>query len=370
MASRKTRTPTRENKSRLTQPSAAAAQFALQQTQHKARNTQQSLQGIIDMLRRENTALDEQVQLCLAVEGLGPVAPIRTLKRDGGLPEATYVALASDWHMGERVRKNQVQGLNEYNPEIAAERAHKYFRSNLIMLQASRSAWNVNQLLLWLGGDLMTGYIHEEYLMENFLTPTEELLLCFETISAGLRFILAEYDVERVVIVTNQGNHGRGQQKKITADYRTSYEHLLYQLLRKAFEHEPRIQWQIGDGYLNTFELYGVTIDFHHGDEVMYAGGVGGIYVPLYRRIQRLGSGAIVDVSGHHHELGFAKGIAKNGSLIGPTPYGLNKGFKPEPAMQGSFIVDAKHKIPCAMNPIFVETRSDPARLRRASRSK
>ena len=56
---------------------------------------------------------------------------IRARKEQRGkhFQAATYVMLASDWHIEERVRPETVGWRNEYSPEIAQERAERFFKS-------------------------------------------------------------------------------------------------------------------------------------------------------------------------------------------------------------------------------------------------
>jgi hypothetical protein len=347
-------------RSKLTQAPPHDATAALEQARKARRHlaaTRATLEAALKAAESRADTAEAQLEALLGVAQADP-KPIRALKAAGkAKPEAAYVMMASDWHVGERVRPQMVGGLNEYTPEIAQERAEQYFRSNLKMLNAARSAWDVRQLVFWWGGDFMTGYIHEEYQAENYLSPTEEMFLAYEVLLRGVRFILAEYDVERVVIPTSSGNHGRGTKKKQTSDFRTSYEFLMYRMLQKALADEPRVEVKLGTGYENHLDIYGFRVAFHHGDEVQYNGGVGGIYPALFRRIHRVGAGGFareLDVFGHHHTLGFAPAAFGNGSLIGYSAFAAAKGFRPEPPQQGSFVIDAKHRVPSAMNPIFV----------------
>lgn len=286
---------------------------------------------------------------------------IRAAKaRRGALPAATYFALLSDWHVGERVRKSEVGGLNEYNPDIAADRARQCFKSNLVMLRAARSAWNVDTLALLPIGDFITGWIHDEYEAENFLTPHEESNFAYELLEDGILFLLKESDCEKILIATAQGNHGRGTKKPRTAgSYRNSHEYWLYQRLAQRFQGEPRITFQIAQGYYNDINVYGKIVRPSHGDGVKYGGGIGGISVPFNRRIGREAQGASAEVliypHGHFHTYDPAANRLGNGSLIGPNAFGIRCGFAPEPAVQASFVVDSRHRVVSNINRIFVE---------------
>jgi len=325
------------------------------------------LKAIIRDLERRNTELQDKVEFMLGLADLADSIdrplPIREQPSERqGLPQATYVMLASDWHMGERVRPETVGHRNEYTPEIAQERAEQFFRSNLTMLHAARSAWHIAQGVLWLGGDLMTGYIHEEYEQENFLSPTEEAQLVFDTLCRGIDFLLRESDLEHLLIPTSNGNHGRTNKKpRIAGAHRNSYEFMLYHLLARTYADEPRVSFQVASGYHNPVDVYGFTIRFHHGDAVRYQGGVGGLTVPLYRRIGRQAqSGQRVDLDclGHFHQLQFPRGAVINGSLVGWNSYAEHMGLEYEEPMQASFVVDSKYQLVSHCNPILVVPHS------------
>ena len=294
---------------------------------------------------------------------------IRKLKGQGKrLPAAAYIMLASDWHMGERVRPENVNFKNEYNPEIAQERAAQYWKSQLRMLASARAAWDIRQGVLWLGGDLMTGYIHEEYLEENFLSPVEESLLVAKTVEIGILELLANGDFEKLLIVTSNGNHGRtGQRIKIATYAKNSFEWLLYQFLAHMFRNEPRVKFQIGVGYTNVVDLYGFRIGFHHGDAIGYAGGIGGTTIPANRRIGRQAQGVPIRwegtergaphlyVHGHFHHRLFGTAFIQNGSLIGYNDFAERIGCPYEDPMQTSFVIDERYKLVSHYNPILVQ---------------
>jgi hypothetical protein len=277
------------------------------------------------------------------------------------LPEATYFMLASDWHVGERVRPNEIGGRNEYKPEIATARAEQYFKSNLLMMNAARSAWSIDTAVLWIGGDLCTGYIHEEFVAENFLSPLEEMALAFDLMERGIKYLLNHGDLARLVVVTSNGNHGRTTKKVHAAGgFRNSYEFAMYKQLAKRFENEPRVTFQLGEGYYNDLRVYGEVIRFSHGDGVKFGGGVGGISVPFNRRIGREAQSVgriLLYCHGHFHTYDPGRRRVGNGSLIGFNSYADRNGFEFEEPMQASFVVDSRHKVVSNLNPILLVKR-------------
>lgn len=287
--------------------------------------------------------------------------PIRPLGTRGPLPEATYGSAASDWHPGMQIRYSETNGLNEFTPEIFELRAERFFQRNLLMLNSARSAWDVNTYLLWLGGDLMENFLHDENYSENTLSPTEECVLLFNTLKRGIDFLLAKSNCARIRIVTNNGNHGRNTKKMHAAGaFRRSYEFMIYQLLQQHYADEPRIEWQLCLGYEHIVDIYGWKLRTHHGDAIKYNSGVGGIAPALYRRIGRAAQYADWDLMGHFHQWQFMTRAMINGSLCGYNSFAQRLGFPFEEPIQISWVLDAKHKVPSNMNPIFCKEERRP----------
>lgn len=325
---------------------------------------------IVRALEREITELEARQGFLDKLADAPDPKPYKIKKRRNQgktLPAATYFMLASDWHMGERVRPENVGYKNEYNPEIAQERAWQYWDSQLQMLNASRSAWDIRQGVLWLGGDLMTGYIHEEYLEENFLSPVEESILVYDTMVSGIQMLLDRSDLEHILIPTSNGNHGRtGQRIKIASYAKNSYEWMTYQYLAKWFANEDRVTFQIANGYNNVVDTYGFRTNFHHGDAIGYAGGIGGTTIPTNRRIGRQAQGVPLrwegtgrgvphlHVHGHFHELMYPRWFIQNGSLIGWNDFAVRIGCGFQDPIQASFVIDEKFKMVSNFNPIIV----------------
>lgn len=342
----------------------AREQLARDKVRIKAGATISELKRQLRELEHAHELSEKRIEFLTALDTAPPanfkIAVPKAQPRTG-LPIASYFAAASDWHVGERVRKAEVHGLNEYNPDIARERARQFFKSNRIMLNAARSAWTIRHAVLLALGDFMTGWIHEDYVAENFMSPIEEMLFAFELLEEGIIEALATWDIESLDIYTANGNHGRvGKKKTIAGAFRTSYEFGMYKMLARRFADNPRVRFHVTEGYYGHIPIYGRTVRVSHGDEIMYSGGVGGITVPFYRRRGREADvdvpvPILVDVFGHHHTLGFPRRAVTNGSLIGPTPFGVAKGFGAEAPMQASFVVDSLYGLVSNMNPILVE---------------
>lgn len=254
------------------------------------------------------------------------------------------IMLCSDWHCGAVVRPESVNGLNEFDVSIFHERAQNLFRNALKVVNMVRSSVAINEMVVWLGGDLIDNWLHPEQVQQQELSPTQQLIECERAIVAGLGYLLEHGNFERIVVPASHGNHGRTTPKMQAGNsHATSYEWLMYQSLQRHFRNEPRIEWQVANGYVTYITVLGQVVRFHHGDACRYQGGIGGLTIPLTKWIHRADAAIRADhtFQGHFHQLTLGPNWSVNGSLIGPTEYGLKLGFAPERPQQLMRFIDS-----------------------------
>ncbi len=276
------------------------------------------------------------------------VEPIERTEHVSGLREATACALASDWHIEERVDSASVNGVNEYNLEIARARAQRFFSGFSYLTRYHQDHFAIRNGLLWLGGDLITGYLREENLEHNELSPVQAIAELHEWIAAGVRQYLHETEVQTLRIVCNSGNHGRLTDKvRPSTREANSIEWLLYVGLAREFKNEPRVEFVLPMGSQTYVKIYDVTIRFTHGDETKFGGGVGGIMIPIRKAIAKWQTVRYADVTamGHYHQEYFLRDLLVNGSLIGYNNYGLSIAAPYEDPRQSFFLVDSRRGV-------------------------
>ena len=130
---------------------------------------------------------------------------ISTSKSSGGKSEATAFLIASDWHMEEEVKKEKVNGLNEYNLTIASERAQYFFKNGLKLVNMNAKEVSIKEVVVALIGDFCSNNIHEELLETCLLRPMEAVLFAQKHIIAGLEYLLqnSAYNITVPCIVGN-----------------------------------------------------------------------------------------------------------------------------------------------------------------------
>ncbi len=302
---------------------------------------------------------DRQIAAITALQA--PAKPLE-IKADLSTKKGQAVAIiqATDWHVEERVDPRTVNGLNEYTPEIAERRARAFFRNSLKLVRKERQDVKIDTLILHLGGDLISGYIHEELEESNALSPIEATMFAKSLVRAGLQMLRADGEFKQIVVVCNHGNHGRTTKKiRVSTGARNSYEFLMYHALASDFAGDKGIRFQIADGYFAYVQAFDYTLRFHHGDAVKYHGGIGGVSIPLLKFLHRANTQrrADGDFIGHFHQLTPFSRVHKsaiNGSLIGFNAYAMRIGASPEPPLQNFQLLDAARGF-TVHAPIFVE---------------
>lgn len=274
---------------------------------------------------------------------------------------AAICIVVSDMHIEEKVDPSVVNFLNSYDPKEAKRRMENLFRNGLFLSDFVRKGINADTLILALLGDGISGYIHDELIESNHLSPTEAILYLQDMLCDGIEFMIKEGGFKNIIIPCKWGNHGRLQQKKkINTAYANNLEWLMYHNMAKIYSKTPNVDFIIDNSYHTYLKLWNgkYTIRFHHGDSIKYGGGIGGITIPVKKAIAAWNTSpngrADLDVFGHFHQYQDNMDFVCNGSLIGPSPYSIEIKAPYQEPCQSFFVVD-KNKGKTLSCPIFVK---------------
>jgi hypothetical protein len=306
-----------------------------QQRDTARKDLRQALERIDDLER----ALERYEDI--ASQPLPRIEPVRLRP---GLRPAAAVALLSDVHAEERVVPTAAIS-NRYDLAIAEHRVGRFFAGVEWLVAKTSRDFAIDTLVLWLGGDLITGDIHEELLETAEVPPASAVLAIRGWLVAGLRRVLAALPELSVVVPCSYGNHGRTTKKtRAATGYGHSWEWLLYHVLASDFADEPRVHFSVTTDAIQYVDVLDYTLAFSHGDAMRYNGGVGGITIPATKAVLRWQRWKQCDYYhfGHFHTRIDLGEFAFNGSVIGPSPFGLRIGAPPEPPQQSFYVLDAK----------------------------
>jgi hypothetical protein len=248
--------------------------------------------------------VEERLDALLTIRGNKTKRRKLTTKKRGKGRGVAVIVPATDWHVEERIFLAGTNGKNEFNIAEAERRIKQYYQKVLHLINHQNTLAPVTELWHPLLGDLISGYIHEELMESNELSPTEACFFAQSMVIAGINLWLQETDLP-IFVPTCCGNHGRTTTKKrIKTSFKNSFEWLMYKNIEQHFASEPRVTCMVGEGYHNIQTIVKRRIRFHHGDGLRYNGGVGGITIPVNKSVAQWNKSEHVDldVFGHYHQ--------------------------------------------------------------------
>ena len=202
------------------------------------------------------------------------------------------------------------------------------------------------------------------------MAPMESVFWLRAEVTAGLRFLCEELDVEELIVVWQYGNHGRNTRKpRVATAAEHNFEWMLGQFMQQDVLQQPwakkkRMRFIAERGYHTYLDLSGFAVRFHHGDNVRYQGGVGGLTIPLNKAIGEWNKAKVadLDVIGHwHQETDMARAVV-NGSLIGYNAYAVAIKAGYEPPAQGFFEIDLARRKKTGYFTVHVTPKPEAAR--------
>ena len=331
-----------------------AEEAAASRTVERAREAARREGRIAGALRADLDRLERSLEIALDLSRPLPAVPVRG-RPSVGSKQACPIFVASDWHVEERVLASHVNGLNEYGPEVARKRAARWVEGCLWLLDTHRGGTRIDEAVLAIIGDMVTGFIHEEFVAGNAMLPTEAIEHAQELLHDSIVTLLRRAKLKALRVVCSRGNHGRTTKKTwIGSAARMSYEWLMYRSLARRFAGDRRVTFTIEDGYHTYVPVFDKVVRFHHGDAVSYQGGVGGVTIPLNKHIARTNATrwADLDVIGHFHQLTRGRAFVVNGSLIGFNDFAAWIGASIEPPQQ-AFVLMRPERGACDFAPVF-----------------
>lgn len=302
--------------------------------------------------RREDESAEAIRETVYKIAG-SPIAPPDWLHTPtyGGAP-GVPMTLWSDWHWDESVTRAEVGGLNEYNEVTQITRLQDLYKTVVDLCFAHMTSPTYPGIILMLGGDMITGEIHQELAETNGRYILETLRDLQAHLVAAIKVLADSFG--RVWIPCVVGNHGRMTLKpRMKGIVQTSYEWHLYLSLQAYFKGDDRVQFHIPNETDARFNVYDTRFLLTHGDRMGVKGGDGiiGALGPIMRgavKIGRAESQIKQDfdqlVIGHWHQYMPLRGINVNGSMKGYDEFARNAlRAKWEPPIQSLWFVHQKY---------------------------
>lgn len=290
------------------------------------------------------------------------IPPWVTLPKSAKCPGVPKLML-SDLHWGENVRAAQIGGVNSYNLAIARCGLRNVVNTTIRVCQILDPAMRYPGIVLPLGGDMVSGNIHEELAATNDINTMPTVLDLYEHLVPAISLLADKFG--NVFIPCVSGNHDRDTKKIWSKDRNhTSFGWLLYQFLALRFETDQRVEFYIPDGSDALYRIYNTRYLLTHGDQFRGGDGIIGPLGPVTRGEQKKNTrnaavGQDYDVMefGHFHKRMLTARLRGNGSLKGYDEFAHNNNFGFELASQNFWVTHPDHGITWDI-PIYRDNKS------------
>ena len=328
-------------------------------------------------IRAQKSIIDEQQATIESIrDKLGLYEEITT--RQVKLPEwlspkkasKDHVAIPcmmfTDVHWDEHVKPEQVEFINKYDRAIAEMRVRRAFKRAIHVCRDYMAGVRYTGFQLFLGGDLLSGIIHEELRESNRGTIIESILSIWPMIVKGITSLADEFGVVNVDAVV--GNHGRRTQKPVAKNRaQDNFDWLVYKLVAERLAGDKRITMRVCDGPDAHVQVHNVKYLLTHGDQFKGGTGISAALAPLllgvHRKTKRqnaIGRPFRVMVMGHFHKSIWMPedGLIVGGSVIGYNEFAYQSNMTPEPPQCALWLNTPERGI-TVHAPVFVSDRQD-----------
>lgn len=303
-----------------------------------------------------NEKLERELEAALALrDNISPVHYV--FKQTNTKSESVAVVLASDWHLEENVRAEEIDGFNEYTLEIGRQRAEQFFKTVVRLCGVEGTFSQIDTLVLALLGDFISGNIHQALLEICELAPVDAMIEAENILIGGIQYLLDNTKLN-LIIPCHVGNHSRITQKvHIATETGNSLETIMYHHMKNHFKNNKRVTFLISPSYLSYLTIWDYTICFQHGHAVQFGGGIGGLTIPLRKAVSQWQKKRKVNLYclGHWHQFLDIGDAIVNGSMIGYNSYAQFIKADPERPKQAFFIINKRFNEKISVRPILFD---------------
>lgn len=306
-------------------------------------------------LREQLASVHELRELAFELAETSPTPPDWVLKPGVGKSKGKEVPVlfTSDFQLGEVVNPDELEGVNEYDVNIAEQRYQRLISKTIDLCFKYHTPAAYPGLIYLRGGDAISGAIHDELAETDELTPTESAMRLAEMEIWGIERLQEKFG--KVHVISIPGNHGRTTRKPRKKKYSAhNLETLATAIIEKYFAgtargKKPNVTFYTPESGEAMFTIGKFNFLLTHGDRIGARGGqgfigpVGTVAKGIYKVRQQYAKRRILlhyVLMGHFHVRMDPQFGMVNGALVGPSEYSMYElRAEPEPAAQLLFFV-------------------------------
>ena len=263
----------------------------------------------------------------------------------------------SDAHMGAVQEPEEIEGFNEYNPDICRSRQIDYANRFCRHIDRQRLGQNINKLNVIVTGDLISGDIHQELQTTNAFPVTVQVVEAAKVLAEQLTIVCQDFETV-VVHFIGADNHGRLTRKPQAKEEGYNNLNYLVGILAQAYTKKfPNLEFNVYPMHEKVITCLNRNYLISHGHGMKAWMGI-----PYYAAERRLGKEAqarmqlIMDQKLKAAEIGFHKMVVGHfhcpinapmyslcGSVQGTDAYDHSAG-RYAPPSQAGWLIHEKYK--------------------------
>ena len=160
--------------------------------------------------------------------------------------------------------------MNVYSFDIFNRRLYGWATQLLTLVNLRRNSVPIDDIVIPMLGDMISGDIHEELARSNLDNCMEQMIRGANLIAQALMYLAPHFKSVRVPCVV--GNHGRMTRKPPMKDKYMDWDFMLYQWVAAFCKNQDNISFSIPKSYVNMVEVNKNRILLMHGDSISGAG--------------------------------------------------------------------------------------------------
>ena len=230
----------------------------------------------------------------------------------------TAVMQISDSHMGSMQMADEIEGFNEYNPEICERRSLEYVKRFLDWVGMHRSAYTLNECAVLVTGDLISGDIHDELKITNAFPTPVQVVKVAELLTKQIA-LLAPHFHQVTVHFLVEDNHARLTKKPQMkeAGY-NSLNYVVGKMVEAYLAKHSNVEFKLYPQFEKVVTVSGRQYLISHGHKI-----VGWMGIPWYGIERRVSKESMARMQIIMNDLNMAKQIGFHKYIFGHwhTPF-------------------------------------------------
>lgn len=261
--------------------------------------------------------------------------------------EVALVILLGDWHTGERISLEEMDGANAYGIEIQQQRLNLFCAKVHNWIKLMRHGYRIDRAYILGLGDFLNGEIHLEYLRTNEITVPDAIVRAGNMLAGTVRFFAPMFPSIECHFI-GADNHGRRTQKPQSKEAAVNnYNYPVYELACARLALQENVSWNFYKPLRAQFSIEGQSALVEHGHTVTswmsnpYYG-MDRLEAREAKKRMRLRRPFELHIFGHWHSPLCSADRVVNGALCGSTEYDAQQGRFAAPS-QSTFLMSREH---------------------------